>query len=344
MGNIKDALSNKGVKPTLIGGQAVMEGVMMRGRKMYAMAVRLPDQTVQVVKKDLFPITDRYPILKWPVLRGIVAFIDSMVTGMRIITQSAEMITEGIPEEEEPSKWEKYLTKKFGDKLNEYILYISVGVALIFAIFLFMLLPVWIGHFFNPILQNNTWALGIIEGLIRILIFLIYVYLISLSKEIKRVYQYHGAEHKTINCFEHQEELCVENVKKHSRLHKRCGTSFLLIVMLMAMIVFIFVQTDVIWMRFISRIILVPVIAGLSYEVIKWAGRNDNTFVNAISFPGLCLQKITTAEPDDGMMETAIAAMKGVLESEPEQSGCQNNCSDNCSDNRLDSHQDSCPA
>jgi uncharacterized protein YqhQ len=322
---IKDALSNKGVKQTTIGGQAVMEGVMMRGKHLYAMAVRLPNHTIQVVKHDLYPISDKYPILKWPIVRGIVGFIDSLVMGMRIITQSAELITEDIEEDETPSKFEKFLTDKFGEKLNDYIIYASVGVAIVIAILLFMLLPTWLGgHFITPLLDGHTWALGIFEGFIRIAIFLAYVYLISLSKDIKRVYQYHGAEHKTINCFEHQQDLNVDNVRNHSRLHKRCGTSFLLIVMVIAMIVFIFVRTDVVWLRFLSRVVLVPVIAGLSYEVIKWAGKNDNAFVNAISYPGLCLQKITTAEPDDGMIETAIAAMKGVLESEPEENADTN--------------------
>ncbi|MDR1559315.1 MAG: DUF1385 domain-containing protein [Clostridiales bacterium] len=313
---IKDALNVKGVKQTMIGGQAVMEGVMMRGRRMYAMAVRKPDQTIELVRKTMTPIGDKYPVLKWPVVRGVVSFLESLVTGMRIITQSAEIA--GLEDtDEEPSAFEKKLEKIFGDKMNNVIMYGVVVIAIGLAVGLFMLLPVWLGHFFTPLLGENTWALGIVEGLLRIAIFLAYVYLVSLSKDIKRVYQYHGAEHKTINCFEHQSELTVENVRNHSRLHKRCGTSFLLIVMVMAMLVFMFVRTDVVILRLLSRVILVPLIAGLSYEIIKWAGRNDNAFVNAISYPGLCLQRITTAEPDDGMIETAITAMNAVLESEP---------------------------
>ncbi|MDR1536569.1 MAG: DUF1385 domain-containing protein [Clostridiales bacterium] len=316
---VKDAFENKAVKQTMIGGQAVMEGVMMRGRRMYAMAVRKPDQTIEIIKKDLIPPSDKLPFLKLPILRGITSFVDSMVTGMRIITQSAEMAGMDFEEEGEPSKFEKLLEKIFKGKLNDAIIYFSVGLAIVLAVVLFMLLPIGIGHLASPLLGENTWALGIIEGLIRIVIFLAYIYLISLSKDIKRVFQYHGAEHKTINCFEHEEELKVENVRKYTRLHKRCGTSFLLIVMVIAMIVFLFVRTETVWIRLLSRVILIPIIAGLSYEVIKWAGRNDNALVNAISYPGLCLQKLTTAEPDDSMIETAIAAMKGVLESEPEE-------------------------
>ena len=314
---IRDALNEKDVKQTTIGGQAVMEGVMMRGRRMYAMAVRKPDQSIEIIKKAMTPASDKYPILKMPILRGIVAFVDSLVTGMRIITQSAEIA--GLDDEdEEPTAFEKRLQKMFGDKTNDILIYLVAAVAIVLAVGLFILLPVWIGHFFMPLLGERTWALGIVEGLLRIAIFLAYVYLVSLSKEIKRVFQYHGAEHKTINCYEHREELTVENIRKHSRLHKRCGTSFLLIVMVMAALVFMFLRTDVIVIRLLSRVVLVPLIAGLSYEIIKWAGRTNNAFVNIISYPGLCLQKITTAEPDDNMIETAKAAMSAVIESEPD--------------------------
>ena len=205
----------------------------------------------------------------------------------------------------------------FGDKLTDVLIYISVAVSLVFSIGLFFVLPVFIGSLLRPILPG-TWALGIAEGLIRIAIFLLYLFLVSRMKEIKRVFQYHGAEHKTINCFEHGEELTVENVKKYTRLHKRCGTSFLLIVMIISMVVFFFIRTDTIWLRLVSRILLVPFVAGISYEVIRWAGRSDSPVVKIVSAPGLCLQKITTAEPDGSQIEAAIAAMKGVLEEEAE--------------------------
>ncbi|MCL2462610.1 MAG: DUF1385 domain-containing protein [Defluviitaleaceae bacterium] len=322
-----------------IGGQAVIEGVMMRGENMYAMAVRAPDQTIQVEKRNLKPREKKLAFMKWPIVRGVVMFVDSLVTGMKIITRSAEMA--GMMDiEEDAAKADKPLSAKAeaakaakaakaaakaekkeagpDKKQGDGLLYISVTLAIVLAVGLFMMLPVWLGSFFKGMLNGNTWALGIIEGLIRIVIFLIYLYLISLAKDIRRVYQYHGAEHKTINCYESGAELTVANVRPCLRLHKRCGTSFLFIVMLISMIVFLFVRTGSVPLRILSRVVLVPVIAGLSYEVIRWAGRNDNRLVRIVSAPGMFIQRMTTAEPDDGQIETAIAAMNGVLESEPD--------------------------
>lgn len=311
--------SNKGLRTTYIGGQAVIEGVMMRGKKMYAMAVRTPDGTLAVEKKDIDDVFSRYKIFKYPIFRGIASFIQSLIIGTKIIMRSTQLagLEEETEENAEPSKFEKALQKMFGDKLTDVLIYISVAVSLVFSIGLFFVLPVFIGSLLRPILPG-TWALGIAEGLIRIAIFLLYLFLVSRMKEIKRVFQYHGAEHKTINCFEHGEELTVENVKKYTRLHKRCGTSFLLIVMIISMVVFFFIRTDTIWLRLVSRILLVPFVAGISYEVIRWAGRSDSHVVKIVSAPGLCLQKITTAEPDGSQIEAAIAAMKGVLEEEAE--------------------------
>ena len=311
--------SNKGLRTTYIGGQAVIEGVMMRGKKMYAMAVRTPDGTLAVEKKDIDDVFSRYKIFKYPIFRGIASFIQSLIIGTKIIMRSTQLagLEEETEENAEPSKFEKALQKMFGDKLTDVLIYISVAVSLVFSIGLFFVLPVFIGSLLRPILPG-TWTLGIAEGIIRIAIFLLYLFLVSRMKEIKRVFQYHGAEHKTINCFEHGEELTVENVKKYTRLHKRCGTSFLLIVMIISMVVFFFIRTDTIWLRLVSRILLVPFVAGISYEVIRWAGRSDSPVVKIVSAPGLCLQKITTAEPDGSQIEAAIAAMKGVLEEEAE--------------------------
>ena len=311
--------SNKGLRTTYIGGQAVIEGVMMRGKKMYAMAVRTPDGTLAVEKKDIDDVFSKYKIFKYPIFRGIASFIQSLIIGTKIIMRSTQLagLEEETEENAEPSKFEKALQKMFGDKLTDVLIYISVAVSLVFSIGLFFVLPVFIGSLLRPILPG-TWALGIAEGLIRIAIFLLYLFLVSRMKEIKRVFQYHGAEHKTINCFEHGEELTVENVKKYTRLHKRCGTSFLLIVMIISMVVFFFIRTETIWLRLVSRILLVPFVAGISYEVIRWAGRSDSPVVKIVSAPGLCLQKITTAEPDGSQIEAAIAAMKGVLEEEAE--------------------------
>ena len=303
------------MRKTNIGGQAVIEGVMMRGKKIYAMSVRNPEGGITTEKSDVKDLSNKYKIFKLPIFRGVGAFVDSLVTGTKILMRSAEIAGEITEDEGEPSKFEKFIMDKAGDKLNDYIIYISVTISMVVAIALFFLLPVFLGGFFRKYV--GTWALGIVEGFIRIGIFLVYLFLISRMKDIQRVFQYHGAEHKTINCYESGEELTVENVMKHTRLHKRCGTSFLFLVMLISMVIFFFVRTDVIWLRFVSRILLVPVVAGVSYEVLRWAGRSNSVFVKAISYPGLCLQKLTTAEPDGSQIETAISAMKTVLEEEP---------------------------
>ena len=300
-------------EPTYYGGQAVMEGVMMRGRSIYAMAVRKPDGEITVVEKALS--TKKNPALKWPIVRGVIAFGSSMVLGMSTLTQSAELAgaLDDDPNEE-LSKFEQFLKDKLGDKLNDFLMTISVILSMTFAVGLFMLLPTWIGSWFAPLIKDNYGWTGVIEGVVRILIFVLYVYLISLSKEIKRVFQYHGAEHKTINCYEKGEELTVENVARATRLHKRCGTSFLFVVMIISMLVFMFVRTGDIWMRLGSRIVLLPLIAGLAYEVsVRWAGKYDNWLVRAVIFPGMCLQRITTAEPDEKQIETAIVALNRVL-------------------------------
>ena len=248
----------------------------------------------------------------------MAAFVDSLVTGTKIMMRSAEIAGEAMMEEGEPSKFEKWIMDKFGDKVNDFIIYFSVFISILLSVALFFMLPVWLGGFFKTVIP--TWGLGVVEGLIRIGIFLAYIFAISKMKEIQRVFQYHGAEHKTINCFEKELPLTVENVKTCTRLHKRCGTSFLLLVMIISMVVLFFVQTDNIMLRFVSRILLVPFIAGLSYEVIRWAGSSESKLVAMVSYPGLCLQKITTQEPDGEQIETAIAAMKKVLEVEGDDS------------------------
>lgn len=315
---VKDVLRDKPLRRNSIGGQAVLEGVMMMGKDMYALSVRTPEKEIETVKTHLNRASNKYKILRLPIIRGMVSFVSSMVMGMKVIYKSAEMAGLDDLEEENPTKFDLFLQKKFGDKLYDYIMIFSVVVALVMGIGIFMVLPVWIASFITPLLGGRLWLIGVVEGLVRIVIFLVYIYLISLTKEIKRVFKYHGAEHKTINCYEHNEEMTVENVRKYTRLHKRCGTSFLILVMLVSMVVFFFVRTDVLWLRTLSRIVLVPFIAGISYELIRWAGKSDSFIVGIISYPGLCLQKITTLEPDDDQIEVAIAALNGVLEEEPQ--------------------------
>ncbi len=302
-------------KPYSIGGQAVIEGVMMRGKTMYSMAVRKPDDEIEVVNQWLKPASDKYTFLKLPIVRGVNSFIDSLVMGTKILMKSAEMAGfEDDDPNEAPSKPYLFMEKIFGKNVNDVLLYGSMAVSLVLAMTLFMLLPVWLSSFFNTFLGGKTWLLGVVEGVVRMLIFLGYILLVSRTKEMQRVFMYHGAEHKTINCYEAKQPLTVENVRHYTRLNKRCGTSFLIIVMLISMLVFMFVKTDVVWLRFALRIVLVPVIAGLSYEVIRYAGTHDSAIVNFVSYPGLMLQKITTKEPDDKQLEVAIAALNGVLE------------------------------
>lgn len=301
-----------------IGGQAVIEGVMMRGKSVYCMAVRnVNTKEISIEKDKVKSLGNKSKILKMPFIRGIASFIDSLVLGMKIIMKSATL--SGIDQEEENEKKSKldiWLENKFGEKLTDYIIYFSVFISIILSIVIFMVLPVWISSFIARFFSISLSGIGVIEGLVRILIFLGYILLISKMKDVQRLFKYHGAEHKTINCFESGDELTIENVKKHTRLHKRCGTSFLIIVMIVSMIVFMFLRTDNVTIRVLSRVILVPLIAGISYEIIKLAGRCDNIFVKIISAPGMALQKVTTKEPEDDMIETAILSLKGVLEEE----------------------------
>ena len=313
-------------QPHFYGGQAVMEGVMMRGKTVYSMAVRKPNGEITVVTRPIKDPAKKRPWLKLPVIRGIAAFVSALVIGMKTLTESAEIATDGEPEEE-LSRFESFLKDKFGDKVNDILIQVSVVLAVALAVLLFVLLPLWIGSGLNFLVAGHPSLLGVIEGFARLSIFFIYVLLISRSKEIRRVFQYHGAEHKVINGHEQGVELTVDNVQAHSRLHNRCGTSFLLIVMFISILVFAFVRTPDPWMRLASRLVLIPVIAGLSYEVIRWAGRSQSALVKVISFPGLCLQRITTGEPDAPQIETAITALKTVLEAEStgeaaDESGC----------------------
>ena len=302
-----------------IGGQAVIEGVMMRGKKLYALAVRTPKKEIVVEKTPIKPAAEKCKILGWPIIRGVVAFVDSLVMGMKVTTKSATLAGLDDIEYDQESKFEKWLESKFGDKLADYLIYFSVAVSILLCIGIFMVLPTFLGGAVTNLLHGDDTLRSVIEGVIKIIIFVGYMFLVSQMKDIKRVFMYHGAEHKTINCFESGEELTVENVRHNSRFHKRCGTSFLVIVMLVSIILFFFIRTDVLWLRVLSRIILVPAIAGISYEFIRYAGKHDNLLVNIISAPGIAMQIITTSEPDDSMIEVAIASLNAVLEEEPEE-------------------------
>ena len=312
-------MTNSENQPHFYGGQAVMEGVMMRGKYSYAMAVRKPNGEIAVVTHPI-KVSDKTWV-KLPVIRGIVAFGSSLKIGMKTLTESAEIATEG--EVEEPSRFERFLLDKFGNRVNDVLVQLSVVLAVAIAVLLFILLPLWVGGWLSFLVADNPSLLGVVEGIARLLIFLTYVAVISRSKDIHRVFQYHGAEHMTINGYEQGADLAVEKIKTCSRLHNRCGTSFLLVVMFISIIVFAFVRTPDPWLRLGSRLVLIPVIAGISYEVIRWAGRSKGIWVKIVSFPGLCLQRLTTKEPDGSQIEIAIRALQTVLDKEAEENDIQ---------------------
>ena len=287
-----------------IGGQAVIEGVMMRNGNDYAVAVRKPDQTIEVKKDQFIGLNARWHTKKIPIIRGVLSFIDSLVLGMSTLTYSASFF-----EDEEEAEKEK---DKDG-KSEAVFMGLTVALSVVIAVVLFMLTPFFISSLFGKVIKSPM-ALAVIEGLIRIAIFFIYIVAISQMKDIQRVFMYHGAEHKTINCIEHGAELTPENAAKYSRLHKRCGTSFLLIVMVVSIICFMFIRVDNMALKIVLRVILVPVIAGVSYEVIQWAGRSESCLVNIVSKPGLMLQKLTTREPDLEMLEVAIASIEAIYD------------------------------
>ncbi len=308
-------MSNKencAVHMTSIGGQAVLEGVMMRGPKEIATAVRKSDGEIIIDKKPVSSITQKFKFLKLPIIRGVVNFIESMVVGVKCLMFSAELYDVEGEEGYEPSKFEKWLDDKFGDKIKDIAIYAAVAIALVMGIGLFMLLPTVIVGFLKPLIAN-TIVLNLAEGIVRMAIFLIYMALVSKMSDIQRVFEYHGAEHKTIAAYEHGEELTVENARKYTRLHPRCGTSFLLIVMVISIIFFSFLRWDNVFQRIFFRLLLLPVVAGVSYEIIKFAGRSQNKCVAVLTKPGLWLQKLTTREPDDSQLEVAIASLKAVM-------------------------------
>ena len=298
-----------------IGGQSVMEGVMMKNRDKYAVAVRKPDHEIVVEVSEYTGIIKNKKIKNIPILRGVFNFIESLVLGMKTLTFSASFFEEEEKDDRKkqlPAEEQERLDKK-EKKKEDAMLGGTVALSIVLAVVIFMLLPYYISALFQKVIQTR-WVIALLEGVIRLAIFIGYVGLISLMEDIRRVYMYHGAEHKCINCIEHGMDLTVENVRKSSRLHKRCGTSFLLIVMLISIIFFMFIRVDSPLLKVVVRILLVPVIAGVSYEFIRLAGRSDNAVVNLLSKPGLWLQRLTTKEPDDDMIEVGIASVEAVFD------------------------------
>ena len=295
-----------------IGGQAVMEGVMMKGDHHYAVAVRKPDGEIHVDSFDSDSLTVRHRILGWPFIRGVIRFAESLVIGMRTLTYSAGFILE---EEEEAKTPET----KFGRWKQEHgdsaVMAGTVFVAVLFALALFIALPVFLSRLLSNVIPY-TWVLNIFEGVLRVLLFVLYIVAISQMKDIQRVYEYHGAEHKTIACYEAGEKLTPENVKHHSRLNRRCGTSFIFLVMVISIVVFMFIQVSNPFLRIGYRILLIPVVSAISYEILRLSARSKSKVLGAFVYPGLMLQKLTTREPDLEEIEVAIASTIRVLETE----------------------------
>ena len=297
------------MKSSNIGGQAVLEGIMMKNRDRYAVAVRKPDGEIFVQIEKFHSVTGRYKKLTTiPFVRGVFNFIDSMVLGIKTLTFSASFY-----EEEEEEKEFSEAEQKKKEKKESLLMAGTVAFSIVAAVAIFMVLPYFLSSLMKPVVPSYHLR-TVIEGFVRIGIFIIYILLISRMKDIQRTFMYHGAEHKCINCIEHGLPLTVENVRNSSRQHKRCGTSFLFFVLAISIILLLLIRVESPLMRVVVRIALLPVIAGVSYEVLKLAGNSDNPFVNLLSKPGMAIQKMTTSEPDDGMIEVAIQAVEAVFD------------------------------
>lgn len=293
-----------------IGGQAVIEGVMMKSNTTYAVAVRKPDGEIETDTEEFLGVMPGSALKKIPFVRGIFNFIDSLVLGMKTLTFSASFYEDDEPE---ATKADRLFDKLFKEKAEKVLMGCTVAFSLVLAVGIFMILPYFISSLFQSYVRNAS-LLAILEGVVRILIFILYVVGISAMKDIRRVYMYHGAEHKCINCLEKGRPLTVRNVMRSSKQHKRCGTSFMLFVMLVSIILFFFIRVQNPVYRVLIRIALIPVIAGISYEIIRLAGRSNNILVRIISAPGMWLQRLTTKEPDESMVEVAIASVEAVFD------------------------------
>lgn len=303
-----------------VGGQALMEGIMMNGPEGKAMALRLPDGSISVEKKTFTSIKDKNKFFGIPMVRGIVNFVEALIFGYKCLMESAEKTGMDVEEEENMSKLDRWISDHFGEKMMKVIGAISMvlGFALAFALFVWM--PSFLFDAINKLTgERITMLRTIFEGLLRIIIFVIYMFAVSKMKEIKRVYMYHGAEHKSIFCYESGEEMTVENVRKQSRFHPRCGTSFIFVMIILSILVSSVValafpsltQIRPVWIC--VKLLIMPIVMGLGYEFIMYAGKHDNLFVKILSAPGLWMQRITTAEPDDSMIEVGIAAINAVI-------------------------------
>lgn len=293
-----------------IGGQAVLEGVMMKNNESCAIAVRKADGDIDVEVTEYHGVLHGSLVTKIPFVRGVFNFLDSFILGMRAINHSSEFYEE---KDSKDTGFDRFMNRIFGDKAEKVMSGFIMLVSILLAVGLFIILPFYASKILEGHIQYSS-LLSLIEGIVRLVIFLLYIVAITLMKDIRRLYMYHGAEHKCINCLEHGHELTVNNVKRSSRLHKRCGTSFLLFVMIVSIILFMFIRVDNTALRLVVRILLIPVIAGISYEIIRLAGRTNFFLIRILSWPGLALQLLTTKEPDDSMIEVAIKSVEGVFD------------------------------
>lgn len=300
------------MKSSGIGGQAVMEGIMMKNGEDYAIAVRKPNKEIEIKKDVQKSLAVRCHVAKIPFVRGVFMFIDSLTLGISTLMWSSSFFEEEEADEE-PGKLEQWMMEKMGDKAEKVFMTVTVLISLILAIGIFSVLPVAVASLTVRWIGTGFW-LSLLESGIRVAIFIAYMALITLMPDIKRTYMYHGAEHKCINCIEHELPLTVEHVRASSRFHKRCGTSFLFLIVIISVVIFMWIRVDTVALRVISRILLIPVIAGMSYEFLRLAGNSDHWLVNLLSQPGLYLQRLTTKEPTDDMIEVAIAAVETVFD------------------------------
>lgn len=301
-------------KYTSIGGQALIEGIMMRGPLKTSMAVRSPDGEIIVEDVECKSVSDRPSIFKLPLLRGIYGFIESMATGSKTLMRSAELA--GEDDDEELTPFEQKLNDIFGDKLFNVIMTVAMVIGIAIAILLFFVVPSasYSGiAMLLPVLKGNILFRSIFEGVFKIVIFVLYIFLCTRMKDMHRVFEYHGAEHKTIFCYEAKQELTVENIRKFKRFHPRCGTSFLIIMLILGIVLGLCIQVEVVWLRTIIRICCLPLVMGVGYEIIRFCGKHDNLLTKILSAPGMWMQHITTFEPSDDQIECAIAALKAVI-------------------------------
>ena len=293
-----------------VGGQAVLEGVMMRSGENLSVSVRAEDGSVQTKDSKFVSVKQKYKILGLPIIRGMVSFIESMVMSFGTMNDSVDLL--GIEEEE--TKFEKWLKKKFGASILDVLMPIALILGVLLALALFVFLPALAGRGVSYLFGGDIgiWQ-SVVEGVVKVIIFIAYMLLVSLMKDIRRTFEYHGAEHKSIFCYESGEELTVENVRKHSRFHPRCGTSFMFVMIFIGIVLGFFIPFETVWLRTLCKILLLPVTMGFGYEFLMYAGRHDNFLIRALSAPGLWMQRITTKEPDDKQIEVAIASLRHAL-------------------------------